>query len=318
MQKNSNPILVTGCNGFIGKELSNYLISKGLKVIGVGRGISNIKNLNFLHFDVDLNNSIEISNICSNYQPSTIIHLAGGKPPSVSLENEQFTEYFHTNQVCSWNVIRAALQVPNLSRFVFLGSCEEYGEIDVPYHEFSRELPNTPYGLSKLGISQFLKALSRTRHFPIVILRPSVIYGPGQKKSMFLPSLLNHLFGGQIFPMSDGSQTRDYIFIDDVIDAIYLSIILPNIYGEIINVSSNTPILIKDLVAEVLALIKPSIKAEISYGAINYRIGEAINYYASNLKAKALLGWEPRTSLSIGLKNTIDWYESNSNFYCQE
>ncbi len=298
-------VLVTGHNGFIGSPLCELLISSGWLVIGLGRGSACNTSNDVMCYELDLFDKLEVYNVIVKHNPSVIIHLAGGPTKTAGIDN--FRDCFDLNQQGSWNVIDAALKVSNLKRFIFLGSCEEYGSIDVPFEEFARELPNTAYGLAKLSITHLLQALSRTHNFPGIILRPSVIYGPGQKKAMFLPSLIEHLLNDRVFDMTNGDQTRDFVYIDDLLAAIIKAMQAPISGGEIINISSCFPILIKDLAREVAKQINNEAASLINFGAIDCKLGEAVNYYANNSKSKILLGWIPQIALKEGIRRTIDW-----------
>lgn len=297
-------VLVTGHNGFIGKKLCETLLFKGFFVVGVGRGSSVLHSSNFVSHELDLNDKRNVSSIFQHYMPEIIVDLAGGSIKSLALEN--ICEYIQINTQASLNVINSALELTNLKKFIFLGSCEEYGEISTPFIESSQELPGTPYGLVKLFITRYLQSLSRLHDFPSLILRPSVIYGPDQSEKMFIPDLVMHLLNQKKFDMSKGDQTRDFIFSHDVVRAILLAIELKNYNGEIFNISSNNPILIKDLSLVVANYINSDAYKLINYGVKNYRKGEAINYFADNSKSKRLLNWVPETSLEDGILRTIE------------
>lgn len=298
-------ILVTGHNGFIGRPLCDLLISNGWDVIGLGRSpVCNTAN-EFLCYDLDIIDKLGVFNIIVKHNPSFIIHLAGGPIKGGGLDH--LRECFDVNQQGSWNVINAAMKVSKLKKFIFVGTCEEYGSIDVPFVETARELPSTPYGLAKLSITQLLQALSKTHNFPSIILRPSLIYGPGQKKTMFLPSLIEHLLDGRVFDMTNGVQTRDYLYIDDLLDAILKSIIIPINRSEILNISSFFPVLIKDVAIEVANQIGNDAITLINFESVDYKLGEALNYYADNSKSKTMLGWSPKVSIIEGFRRTIDW-----------
>jgi len=305
-------VLVTGHNGFIGKQLCQALLSKGFTVVGVGRGSFDGEEGSFLSYELDILNKIDVLNAIVDHSPEIIIHLAGG--PIRGSGHADFCDYIDIEQRGSWNIIDAALKLPGLEKFIFLGSCEEYGCIEVPFVETSQELPNTAYGLAKLSISRYLQTLSRICDFPSLILRPSVIYGPGQNKKMFLSDLISHLLKKQVFDMSKGDQTRDFVFIEDIVRAIMLAISVENCQGEIINISSYSPILIKDLAREVGLQIQDFGVDLINYGAKDYRPGESMQYYADNSKSKTLLGWSPQVSLADGIRRTIEWKSQSMEY----
>jgi UDP-glucose 4-epimerase len=297
-------VLVTGHNGFIGKNLCEALLFNGFAVVGIGRGSSCPSKACFLSYELDVLSRIDVTNIIDRHRPEIIIHLAGSLR---SHDYKDIRECIDMSQQGSWNVIDAALKLPSLEKFIFLGSCEEYGSIDVPFIESSQELPNTAYGLAKLSTTRYLQALSRIYDFPSLILRPSVVYGPGQNEKMFLPDLITHLLNNQKFDMSKGDQTRDFVFVDDIVRAILLAIKVKKCNGEIINISSYSPILIKDLAIEVANLVHDEAFNLINYGAKDYRLGESMHYFADNSKSKTLLAWSPQITLAEGIHRTVEW-----------
>jgi nucleoside-diphosphate-sugar epimerase len=310
-------VLVTGHNGFIGRQLCELLLFKGWSVIGLGRGLDSKVQAGIVSYEIDILNKVDVRNVIVKHNPAMIIHLAGG-PTRVS-EGINYRECFDINLKGSLNVIDAAFNVSNLEKFIFLGSCEEYGPIDVPFNECAREMPTTAYGMAKLSVTHLLQALAKTQKFPSVILRPSVVYGPGQKRSMFLYGLIDHLLKGQLFDMSLGDQTRDFVYIEDLLNAIMLAMLASNIGGEIINISSYVPIFIKDLAQKVAEQIDNGARSLINYGAKDYRLGEPMNYYANNSKSKAMLDWTPQIDLTQGVGRTIEWQRFNTKkFYKNE
>lgn len=302
---NNKTVLVTGHNGFIGKKLCEALLFKGFAVVGIGRGSSCASKAGFASYELDVLSGIDVANAIDKHRPEIIIHLAGG--PVRSTDYKDVRECIDISQRGSWNVIDAALKLPSLEKFIFLGSCEEYGSIDVPFIESSQELPSTAYGLAKLSTTRYLQALSRIYDFPSLILRPSVVYGPGQNEKMFLSDLITHLLNNKKFDMSRGEQTRDFVFIEDIVRAILLAIEVKKVNGEIINISSCSPILIKDLAREVANLVHDDAFNLISYGTKDYRLGESMHYFADNSKSKTLLAWFPQITLTEGIRRTIEW-----------
>lgn len=309
MSPTKKTVLVTGHNGFIGKQLCSVLLSNGFAVVGLGRGRGRGRVGGaidgFLSYEFDILDKAQVFNTIVKHSPEIIIHLAGG--PARGGSYNDFRDCIDMAQRGSWNIIDAALKLPGLEKFIFLGSCEEYGCIEVPFVESSQESPNTAYGLAKLSISRYLQTLSRIYDFPSLILRPSVVYGPGQSKKMFLSDLIRHLLNDQIFDMSKGEQTRDFVFIEDVVRAILLAISAENCHGEIINISSCSPILIKNVAREVRLQVPGDGLDLINYGAKDYRPGESMKYYADNSKSKKLLGWSPQVSLTEGIRRTVEW-----------
>jgi nucleoside-diphosphate-sugar epimerase len=153
-------------------------------------------------------------------------------------------------------------------------------------------------------------ALWQTHKFPAVVLRPTVAYGPNQDLDMFIPALISSLLKNQDFCMTDGSQTRDFIFIDDVISAIVRAINI-DVAGQVINISSGTEVSLSTLVELVLKIIDTDVRKHVLKAILPRRHGEVGRYVATNGLAKDILGWAPTVDLESGLTQTINWY-SNS------
>lgn len=198
-----------------------------------------------------------------------------------------------------------ALDSSSLLRFVQLGSSDEYGLAPAPQRESYRESPISPYSLSKVATTHLLQMLWRTESFPATVLRLFLTYGPGQDQGRFIPQIVMGCLQEKKFALSEGRQIRDFCFIDDVVDGIMLSLELQAALGEVINLSSGTPVTIRSVVDEVQKIIGTGIP---QYGQIPYRPGENMELYADTGKAKDILNWRPKISLNAGLRRTIDYY----------
>jgi nucleoside-diphosphate-sugar epimerase len=191
-----------------------------------------------------------------------------------------------------------------------MGTCEEYGSSTVPFHEGLREAPVSAYSFSKATATQLLQTLYRTHRLPVVVLRPSLVYGPGQQPDMFLPALIQALLREEAFPMSAGRQTRDFVYIDDMVEAMIKASRQSDALGKAINISCGTPTILRDLALLVARIIGNDCERLIKLGEVPYRLAEIMEYVANPNLAKSILNWSPSTSLEKGLSQTIDYYRS--------
>jgi nucleoside-diphosphate-sugar epimerase len=191
----------------------------------------------------------------------------------------------------------------SLRSFIQIGSSDEYGANLAPQNESQRESPISPYSFAKTTTTHFLQMLYRTEQFPVVILRPFLVYGPGQGMERFIPQVINGCIEGKKFPTSEGKQLRDFCFISDFVRSIFSSINNTESFGEVINIASGEPISIKDVVTKIQKIIA---MGNPQFGKTAYRDGENMELYADITKAKKLLNWQPQISLEEGLKKTID------------
>ena len=169
----------------------------------------------------------------------------------------------------------------SLRSFIQIGSSDEYGANVAPQNESQRESPISPYSFAKTTTTHFLQMLYRTEQFPVVILRPFLVYGPGQGME----------------------QLRDFCFISDFVRSIFSSIDNTKAFGEVINIASGEPISIKDVVTKIQNIVATGSP---QFGKAAYRDGENMELYADITKAKKLLNWQPKISLEEGLRKTID------------
>lgn len=305
-------ILVTGANGFVGRHLGEALRAKGARVSQMVRSVSSDSNAAEAQYAIDLTDRVKVADVISLLQPDYVIHLAGAK--SRANDIAQFRDQYNENVLMSLNIIDACRALENFKRLVFLGTCDEYGQAATPYVETQREAPVCAYGLSKLAVTQILSGFFYSHRFPSVVLRPTIIYGPGQGDEMFLPALIRSLLAGKDFPMTAGEQRRDFVFIDDVVDAIIKAVTVDErVNGTVINIGAGISYQIKELAALIAGLIDPAVGGLIKFGAIEYRANEVMNYSVVTSRAKELLGWYPCTRLEDGLEQTVRQFKESTD-----
>jgi len=297
-----NQILVTGGSGFIGHHLINALsddpetrisvISR--KDIHLPSGISLYKG--------DLRDPIFVNECIMKCKPSTIFHLAANKERSPLFS--AFSRGLEDNLISSLNVFEAASKLEGLNSIVVLGTAEEYGNNNCPFVEDMREFPVSAYSFSKVCVTKLCEVVHFLYRMPVVIMRPSLAYGPGQSTDMFLPALIKSLIGNKAFPMTAGEQTRDFIYVSDLVDAIIKAAQSEKLIGSVTNVGSGSSVKLKDVALKVEQMLGRS--GVVQLGALKYRQGEIMEYVVDNSKIKELLGWFPKVSLEEGLMHTIN------------
>jgi UDP-glucose 4-epimerase len=307
----NNHILITGANGFVGTHLSKALITKGFRVSRIVRSIASDDGISAQDV-VDLTARSNVEEAFSLFRPDYVIHLAGSK--GRGSDAAQFCNLYNENVSMSINIISACRNLKNFKRLIFIGSCEEYGQASTPYIETQREKPTSAYGLSKLAVTQILAGLFHSHRFPSVVLRPTVIYGPGQGDEMFLSALIQTLLSGKNFAMTGGEQYRDFIYINDMVDAIIKTIDADeSVDGEIINVGAGISVQVKEVAIMVANLIHPELVSNIKFGTVQYRPNEIMDYSVIVTRAKELLGWEPSTDMKSGAQKTIEQFKGCGN-----
>jgi nucleoside-diphosphate-sugar epimerase len=290
----------------------------GLKPVQfVNTTLSNLQNEG-TRVELDLTDKNMVSETISTLKPDYVVHLAGSRNRNDA--SIGFRSSYDRNLSISLNVIESCMAVPGFKKLIFLGSCDEYGLSQSPFNEIHQESPTNSYGLSKLAITKLLTTLYYSHQFPSIVLRPSVIYGPNQGDEMFLPALIQSLLAGKEHPMTYGDQFRDFIYIDDVVDAIFKALLFSKpSEGLPLNIAAGVSLSIKSIAHLAASLIHPNKHMLLKIGALPYRRNEVMNYFVNIERARNLLGWQPTTKLELGLHKTISYYNSklNSTMYNQ-
>ena len=138
-------------------------------------------------------------------------------------------------------------------------------------------------------------------------LRLALTYGPAQSETFFIPALIRACFDGWPFEMTQGDQTRDYLFVDDVIDALVQAAVSPDVAGQILNVGSGHEYRIADVAALIVSLTGGT--AELRKGRLPAGT-DPIRLACDSTRIQKLLGWDARTSMAAGLEQTIAWYRN--------
>ena len=195
------------------------------------------------------------------------------------------------------------------STFVQMGSSTEYGNSKSPQKEDSKCNPKSIYGKAKLSSTIHLINLYRKKKFPSVVLRLYLAYGPKQDLNRFIPIIISGCINNEKFPCSQGNQLRDFLHVDDVVNAIIKSLTNKNAIGQIINIGSGKPKKIKN----IIKYIKNTLKAgDPLFGKIKLRKDEILKIYPNINKAKRKINWRPKISFNRGLKSTIKYYREQT------
>lgn len=199
------------------------------------------------------------------------------------------------------------LEKNQIKRFIQLGSSDEYGNNLAPQNENQKEKPFSMYSCAKVTSNYFLQTLHKTENFPSVVLRPFLVYGPNQEKDRFIPQIIMGCMNNEKFPTSEGMQLRDFLYIDDFVDAVFIILKNKDVLGEIINIASGIPVPIRKVIKIIVDTLK---SGQPQFGKIRYRDGENMKLYADISKIKTLLNWKPKVDLETGILKTIESIKS--------
>jgi nucleoside-diphosphate-sugar epimerase len=195
-----------------------------------------------------------------------------------------------------------------IKKFIQIGSSMEYGRAHSPQKEIYKCRPKSVYGASKFLASQFFLNLFKKNKFPVTILRLYQVYGPNQDFNRLIPIVINNCKANKKFPCSNGNQYRDFLFIDDLIRAIFITLNKKEAIGKIINIGSGQPIKIKKIIEIIKNYFK---KGNPIFGKIKLRKEELLKTYPDLKNSKNILKWKPRVDFKSGIKKTINFYLQN-------
>jgi UDP-glucose 4-epimerase len=236
-----------------------------------------------------------------------VIHLAAntGVGPSVADPMADCT----ANVLGTLNYLEACRH-GGVGRFVFASSGAPIGECEPPIHEELAPHPVSPYGASKLAGEAYCSAYKRSFGIDTVALRFGNCYGPlSSHKGSVVAKFIREALNGQAWEIyGDGAQTRDFIYVDDIAEAIFRGATVPAIGGEIFQIATNAETTVAEL-AEILrtTLERNGVRSHgIRHAAA--RVGDVKRNYSDTRKARARLGWDARVSLEDGLDRTVRWF----------
>ncbi len=313
-------IFVTGATGFIGPHLVRRLVAEGHQVHILHRPSSDLSRLTdygpAVHFwQCDLLDARKLQEVLESVCPHVIFHLAADTTLSLrhfdpALAGPAQSIEGNIRPSINLLVCAANARLSQLRLLVRMGGVEEYGRGPLPCMESQREQPTSPYSASQVAITHYLQMLSPRLHFRTVTVRPAAIYGPSRSTHLLIPSLIEHCLQGRDFRLGSRSHGRDFVYVDDFIDALVLLLTKSVPTGEIINIASGREHLIGELASLVIRLTGANIK--LTEGAPS-RAEQILHMCASGAKAKELLGWEPSTDLAEGLRRTITWFREQAS-----
>ncbi|MFA6473070.1 MAG: NAD-dependent epimerase/dehydratase family protein [Candidatus Latescibacterota bacterium] len=307
-------VAITGAAGFIGSSLAELMVSKHHEVYGIDcindyynesfkqyniLELSKKPGFHFHHHDLTVLKKEEIEDA------EIVFHLAG-QPGVRNSWGNNFPEYIRDNIEATQVLLECVKHSRSLKRLIFASTSSVYGnENELPLTETARPFPISPYGVTKLAAENLCRAYSLTYSLPIVCLRYFTVYGPRQRPDMaFHRFFRSGLRGEKITVFGDGTQTRDFTFIDDIVRATYDAAFadMADLFT-IINVGSGHRILLN----RVLEMIGGIMGKKLSVEYALEEKGDMQDTCADISRAGELLSYAPSTELSDGLEAQYRW-----------
>jgi len=322
--------LITGGCGFIGKNLVRTLLDEGghrirvLDNLSAGTRADLGEICGFIETDAVACDGVatlepdavelvvgdvleEALNPRAFADAETVVHLASGTDVAQSVADPLLD--CRTNVIGTLNCLEMARDA-GVGRFVFASSGAPVGAEEPPIHEDMPARPISPHAAGKLAGEGYCSAYFRSFGMETVVLRFGNAYGPGSgHKTSVVSKFIRSAISGEILEIyGDGGQTRDFIYIDDLVRAIRLSAISAGVGGEILQIGTGQETMVGGLLDKLLATLAISGVRETRLRHIAPRTGDARRNYVDASKAERLLGWKAEVGLSDGLKRTIAWF----------
>ena len=295
-----NNILIVGGTGFIGYHLAKKSLKKGWQVTSISSRLPRKKRylpkVKYILCDITKKKSLK-KNIQKPF--NYVVNLGG----YVDHSNKKKT--FQSHYTGCKNLTEIFLKKAPKA-FVQIGSSIEYGNATSPQKENFRCNPKSVYGKAKLLASKHLLNLFKKQEFPSTVLRLYQAYGPRQDLNRFIPIIISGCIKNKQFPCSKGNQLRDFLYVDDVVNAILKSLTNKNARGQIINIGSGKPRKIKNIIDYIKRTSKGGYP---QFGRVKLRKDEILEVYPDIKKARNKINWSPRISFKKGLKITINSYK---------
>lgn len=313
-------VLVTGATGLVGSWLVRRLADEGAKVVGLVMDADPQSELlrsgtirRIAVVSGRLESAADVDRSVVEHEVDTIFHLGAQAIVSVGLRSPRAT--FESNILGTWNVLEAARLYSGLvERVVIASSDKAYGTAEIlPYTEEMPLRPGGPYDVSKACTDLISQSYALTYGIPVAIARCGNIFGGGDLNwSRIIPGTLRSLLAGdQPILRSDGTFRRDYIYVDDVVEAyLCLAEALPTVgvAGEAFNFSDESPCTVMEIYR---ATCNAAGFGEVDPVVLSQARHEIHDQYLSAQKALTVLGWKPTWTLEDALRRTSDWYRKH-------
>lgn len=310
-------VLVTGCAGFIGWKVSQLLLGMNKNVIGIDNmnnyydpalktwRLGSLKNQPaFSYYRVDISNYKKLKKVFEENKIDAVINLAARAGVRASVEDPWV--YLETNTKGTLNLLECCKN-HKVKKFVLASTSSLYASLDMPFKETSRtDTPLAPYSATKKGAEALCHAYHYLYNLDISILRYFTVYGPAGRPDMSIFKFLRSMDTGRPIPLyGDGSQTRDFTYIDDIADGTIRALAPAGF--EIFNLGSDHPVKLN----YVIGLLEKFLGKKAKIKRYKLHPADVTATWAHIDKAKKVLGWKPTMPLEKGIEQTVQWFIEN-------
>lgn len=329
-------ILVTGGAGFIGSSVVRHIISNTpdsvvnvdkLTYAGNLESLAEVsQNPRYVFERVDICDRGQIDRILQQYQPDAIMHLAAESHVDRSISGP--AEFIQTNIVGTYTLLEAARHYWAAMddgrkadfRFHHISTDEVFGDLGscaAPFTESTPYQPSSPYSASKAGSDHLVRAWARTYNLPVLITNCSNNYGPYHFPEKLIPLVILNALEGKPLPVyGDGTQVRDWLYVEDHARALY-QVITEGVVGQTYNIGGHNEKQNIEVVRAICALLDELCPNSLYrphsslITTVKDRPGHDQRYAIDAGKIQHELGWVPRETFETGLRKTVEWYLDN-------
>ena len=301
-------VILTGGTGFVGANLARRLLRDGHELHLLLRPnyqpwrIADIRPDIHVH-ELHLHDAEAVSHVVSQVRPDWIFHLAVHGAYSWQTDWQQMVQ---TNIQGTMSLVSACLKA-GFEAFVNTGSSSEYGFKDHAPAESELLEPNSHYGVTKAAATLFCRHTAQSRRVHLPTLRLYSVFGPYEDPERLLPKLIMHGFKGELPTLADPDVARDFVYMDDVVEAYLLAAnVRTSEWGPIYNVGSGVQTTLLEAVAVAREVM--GITAEPVWNVMPNRKWDANVWVSDNRKIRAQLGWQPRHTFAEGFGAMLHWF----------
>lgn len=316
--------IITGGAGFIGSTLTKKLLEKGNCVIAIDnfcdfynpklkeKNVEKfLENSNYKLYRNDIRDKEQINKIFIHNKIDIVIHLAAMAGVRPSIENPIL--YQEVNAIGTQNILEI-MREHNIKKGVFASSSSVYGNCKtVPFREnMIVDYAISPYAATKKGNEVMAHVYHSLFEMDIMMLRFFTVYGPRQRPDLAINKFTRLMINDKPIPMfGDGTTSRDYTYIDDIVDGITKSCEFvmnnKNVF-EILNLGNSQPITLLDMINTIGKELGKEPKIE----KLDMQAGDVKRTFADISKAKRIINYEPKTTFEEGIKKFIVWYKEEN------
>ena len=319
-------VLVTGADGFIGSHLTEMLVRAGHDVRAFVQYNSFGSHGWLDHCDPDVAGEFEVFSgdvrdpngvRTSMADCTSVLHLAAliGIPYSYHSPDS----YVDTNVRGTLNVVQAARDL-EVERVVHTSTSEVYGTaLEVPITEDHPLRGQSPYSASKIGADQIAWSFHTSFGLPVTILRPFNTYGPRQSARAIIPTVITQIVdGARNIRLGALHPTRDFTYVTDTASAFIAALSADRAVGEVVNVGSDFEVSIGEVVEVIASVMGVDVDVTADEDRLRPARSEVERLWASNEKARSLLGWTPELGgrgggFRLGIERTVAWFADSAN-----